>query len=497
MIRIYAPTERQEEIKTALLGHTGLLDEVSLLTDEAPIPDGRSIVLENGNILQPPNWFNTAAPVLLPHLPYAPDTLAGMVLVLLHRYDEALPVLGNYPQLWLALEYYTAVANGYEIRKNIPQPLEDFKGWFNYALGLQYGVHESLPNVHDINLAYEKALGMPVHQEGLAFAVKHYCIFLNDAEQPAQAAMKAADMLEKEGLTVHAANELKWVRCQSWLSMLEPPYDEMMLTQLKQDLWEVLAYFESYERTTDEALLLVDATLVATISESFAEALGYINKAIQILQAADQPEMVANAQLRKGILLFTWAHKGQAQFFRPAKDAFLEALKVFTREDAPHSFADIHHYLGIIYSEIPDEVQKKSVWAGVSASSFHEALAFYNKVEYPYEFAQICNHFGNAFTKYPAAALGDNFEKALNWYREALDVRTGEHYALERCLTLSNYLVTAWKAGNPGDGWNEDRWNDMWEKAQELKALATDENLHAEAEDWIDALVRVKADFKE
>jgi tetratricopeptide (TPR) repeat protein len=267
-----------------------------------------------------------------------------------------------------------------------------------------------------------------------------------------------------------------------------------MLSNLKQDLWTVLEYFEQYNRTTEQGMLLIEAAHIANISESFAEALGYINKAVQLLEKENQPEMVANAQLKKGILLFTWAQKAQPQFYRAAKDALLAALKVFTRDAAPHVFADIHHYLGIIYSEIPDEVQKKSVWAGISVSSFHEALNFYNKVDFPYEFAQICNHFGNAFTKYPAAALGDNYEKALNWYHEALSVRTADAYPLERSLTLSNYLDAAWKAGNPGDGWNEERWNDMWEKVQELKALATEEALQTEAQEWMDVLVKAKAE---
>ena len=60
-------------------------------------------------------------------------------------------------------------------------------------------------------------------------------------------------------------------------------------------------------------------------------------------------------------------------------DAYQEALKIFNREDTPSVFADIQHHLGVIYSEIPDEIKKKSIWASVSSSAFHEALNFYTK----------------------------------------------------------------------------------------------------------------------
>lgn len=496
MIGIFASTELHAEIHQAIARYDRLDELVNVHPAEnvvEALPDGNIILVADGNIVNPPDWFQAGPPVWFPPMPYSPESLMGMVFIRLHNYEAAAILAEEQPKLWMAVEQYATLMNGMPYQQNKPAEPDDFYGCFNHAVCVHYGAHENPPSLEQLMDAYEQALLLTTEPVQQAYTVVQMATVLTDSGMAETTVDITTHAIQQPGLDTHALHALKWQRCQAWLQMLQVPYDTVMLEQLKNELWVVLQYFESYHRTTEQGMLLVDAAHIANISESFAEALGYISKAIALLEKEGQPELVANAQLKKGILLYTWAQKAQPQFYRPAKDAFLAALQVFTREAAPHVFADIHHYLGIIYSEIPDEVQKKSVWAGVSVSSFQEALNFYNKVDYPYEFAQVCNHFGNAFTKYPAAALGDNFEKALNWYREALDVRTADAYPLERCLTLSNYLDAAWKAGNPGDGYSEERWNDMWEKAQELKALAMDGALRNEAKEWLDALVQAKA----
>jgi len=117
----------------------------------------------------------------------------------------------------------------------------------------------------------------------------------------------------------------------------------------------------------------------------------------------------------------------------------------------------------------PTKNKKRSIWAALSVSSFNEALNFYNKVDFPYEFAMICNNYANAFTKYPAATKSDNFEKALNYYTETLSVRTANTYPLERAVTLLNYLEASWKVSNSSEAFNWQRFNDMFDKANEIK----------------------------
>lgn len=498
MVRIYAPIELWNTLVEGLKQYQ-IAEELMEWKDvhaEEPIPDGRSLVILNNRISKPPNWFNTTAPVLFPEMFFDLKLLAGFIFLTLKKGEDAMQLFANQPTTLKALYQFIGISNGYEFGKPIPEEDMTFMVQFNQAVTFQYGLFDERPTIALITEAYENTFNLPASENEHAFALKHYGILLNDSQQYDICAEKISLWLDQHTLHEHGLNDLRWIRCQARLKMIALPYDEKQITAIKQEIWQVLGYYEKHERKVEQAQVLFEASFIASINESFAEALGYLNKAIEIFASNQLDEFLPEAQLRKGYLLYSWAQNGQPQFFRAAKDAFMEALKSYTRDDAPQIFAEIHHYLGIIYSEIPDEVQKKSIWAGVSVSSFKEALSYYNKIDYPYEFAQICNHFGNAFTKFPVAALGDNFEKALNWYREALDIRTADEYPLERCLTLNNYINAAWYAGNPGDGWNEERWHDMWEKVQELKTLAPNEELIGIANEWIDALIQAKAQMK-
>lgn len=105
--------------------------------------------------------------------------------------------------------------------------------------------------------------------------------------------------------------------------------------KIKQTLWEVLQYYERGQNYIQTALLLIDASQIANYSDSFSESLGYISRAVQLLEQENVPELVANAQYRKATLLYTWAQNGNPQFFRPAMDAYQQAVKVFTKENTP------------------------------------------------------------------------------------------------------------------------------------------------------------------
>ena len=178
-------------------------------------------------------------------------------------------------------------------------------------------------------------------------------------------------------------------------------------------------------------------------------------------------------------------------------ESYQEALKVFKKEEAPEVFAEIHHQLGVIYAELPDENKKRSIWAALSVTSFNEALTYYNQVDFPYEFAMICNNYGNAYTKFPAGGRTDNFEKALNYYDEALTVRNAIEYPAERAVTLLNYLEASWKVSNPHKGFNTERYNDMIAKVNEIKTLTGDEQLLTEVEKHFQMLDALEKELSE
>jgi tetratricopeptide (TPR) repeat protein len=435
-ISIFAPTEWQDAIQNMIATENRLHELVSIhyLPAEHIPSAASSLVVNDTTINLMPDWYNELAPVLYPtDIPFDQHTLLGLIFARLGNYERAGHYLSADPALLFCTDLVNRLENRVVFSNNLLEAFESLShispalAAHNLAIAYHYGDWERMVSFETIANLYEQAMVNAADHFPASFTANHYATLLADAGQLDE----SPDTDARYGLQI--------TLCSVWMGRLTVPYDTNLQEQLKAMLWDNLQYLEQSRRVTGEAMLLVDAAHIANISNSFSESLGYITKAIQIFQREEQPELEANAQLKKGILLYTWAQSGQIQFYKGAMDALLAALHVFKREEAPDVFADIHHYLGIIYSEIPDEVKKKSIWAAVSVSSFNEALNFYNKIDYPYEFGMICNNMGNAYTRFPAALHSDNYDKALAWYREALDVRTAGQYPLERCNTLYNY----------------------------------------------------------
>lgn len=364
---------------------------------------------------------------------------------------------------------------------------ETYRQWHNRAVALHYGNLETDVDNTDVSEAYQTALNHAPDSDYQVFTAKHYATLLLDTGQLTAANQVLAEAANAE-LSDAASHELLAVQYAVWLQQLVVPYDASLLEQTKTALWQVLQYYETQQRTIQVGLLLVDAAQVANFTNSFSEALGYISRAVTIFRNEEMTELLANALYRKGILLYTWAQSGNPQFYRPAMEAYQEALKVFTQQNAPAVFAEIQHHLGVIFAEIPDEVKKKSIWAAVSSSSFQQALAYFTREEFPYEYATICNHYANALTKYPQAAKSDNYAKAIGYYRDALRVRTAEAYPYERALTILNYLEAGWYVGEDDPENQRALYNDMVKKASEVRFLVTDEALINDAENHLERL---------
>ncbi|MCD8538761.1 MAG: hypothetical protein LRY55_02620, partial [Leadbetterella sp.] len=174
-------------------------------------------------------------------------------------------------------------------------------------------------------------------------------------------------------------------------------------------------------------------------------------------------------------------------------EAFQEALKVFRKDTAPEIFADIQHHLGIIYSEIPDEVKKKALWAGISVSSFNQALEIFTPGQYPYQYAVVCNSYGNALNKFPDSAINDNHAKALEWYRKALDIRSPQEYPLERALTILNFLEGAWLVSHENETTQHALFEEMMQLAREVEKLTGEPDLTGQAADHLLRLEELKS----
>lgn len=502
MLSIFVKTEDSEKIEK-IIKREFRLDELVEIKDifkEKPTNSAYAMMVKEGDILQPIDWQNVLPPFILAEkIPLNTENLLGLVFMKLGNYEKAYNYLDQNRLLLNDVDIINRLQNGIPIDPSVLtsdfSPFDEYRLSHNQAILRHYASTEEDFDFAKTQYFYNEALIAAPDDEHKSFTAKHFATFLIDAGQIDHAENTLLQAIHY-ALSDDSKIELKATLCSCWLKKLVMPYDQALLAHLKDTLWEVLKHYEKQGRNAEVGLLLIDASHVANISESFSESLGYISRAIDIFKKEELPELYANAQLRRGTLLYTWAKNGSPQFFKGAMDSYQEALKVFTREETPSVFADIHHHLGVIYSEIPDEIKRKSLWAAISSSSFQEALNIYTKENFPYEYAMVCNSYGNAMTKYPQAIHSDNFEKSLYYYQEALNVRTAQAYPLERVLTLLNYLESCWYVNNGTDEWNESRFNDMKLKVSEIQSLTNDEKLLSEAKIHSDKLIALERAFK-
>lgn len=477
MISIYTTDSFESAIKKAISAEPRLDELVAIknISENEPIASANDIIIDDRGIVFTIDWHNVSPPILLTQpLSYHSATLLGLIFARLGNYERAYTLLAHEPILLQEIDMQVRLAQNVEF-EFIPVA-NDYRSAHNAAVIAHYGEVANPIAFEEIRHSYYSAMATAPNDELKAFTAKHYATLLADTGDVKNAELIILEAI-KYALTETARVELKALLSSIWLGRLVVPYDELLMTQLKELLWECLTYYEKNNRPLQAALILMDASHVANFNDSFSEALGYISKAVDLLRKEEQPELLAQAQMRKGTLLYTWAQQGSIQFYKGAMEALQEAAKVFTREAAPQQFAEIQHLLGIIYSEIPDEAKKKGVWAAVSSSSFKEALNFFTKEQYPYEYATICNHYANAYIKYPASRNSDNVAKSLEMFNQALEIRTAKRYPMERCLTLLNYIEASWYADNGQDEFNETRFNDMTSKLLEIEALSKDPNI--------------------
>ena len=487
LLTLVAPPEMAAALEAVLHREPRLSELVQVVSEASAAPVGSVLTVDAAGISSAVEWSESLPPLVLPQpLPYTEENLLALVFLYLGNWEKAYEYAASNAVLHHDFDRLNRLQAGVAVEVpaapiNDVGSFEHYRRWHNRAVVLHYGQLTQFADAADLQAAYQRAIAHAPAADWQAFSAKHYATFLLDNGQLDEARQLLADALNLP-LDAAAHHELLAVETGVLLQQLTVPYDTDLLAELKDKLWQTLTYYEQQQRPLQAALTLLDAAQVANFSDSFAEALGYLNRATTLLSHEDAPELLANAQYRKGVLLFTWAQNGNPQFYRGAMTAYQQALQVFTRNEAYPVFAEIQHHLGIIYSEIPDEVKKKSIWAAVSVSSFNQALEYFTRETHPYEYATISNHYGNALTKFPLAARSDNFAKALGFYREALAVRTARAYPYERALTLLNFLEAAWQVNLENDPDPEVLLAEMTAYAEEIPQLVEDAALVEEAQ---------------
>lgn len=490
MVTIFATTDKRNSIQQAIEKVARLDELVSVLPIEelGATPQQANLIVDSHTLRIPLTWDNSLPPYMLPtEMEWEEEVLMGLIFHLLENDQQSWEYLNGKP-LYKEIETQNKFKYGIPLSEAIPYS-SDYRNTHNQAVLMHYGL-APCTGAEQVIQQYQQAISLAPSGEEAAFTLRELAILQLDLGLLAQAA-KTLSQAYEAAISDEALHAIRLHQVKVLIQQLGVPLDKVRLEALKQILWESLTYYEAQEKPVQVGLLLLDATQVASLSGSYAEALGYIQRAHSIFEEASMEELAAQAMLQKGLLLGTWAQNGNPQFFKPAIESYQKALYVYSKESQPAVFADIQHKLGVLYAEMPDEHKKRGIWAGVSAASFQEALSFYGKEAYPYEYASICNNFANAYLKFPPAIHSDNYVKALHYYQEALEIRT-DRYPYERAITLLNYLEASWNVGNDPSSFNQARFDDMIQKAEEVIRLVEDPDMVESAHQHIHNLKQLK-----
>ncbi len=506
MLSIFAKTDLFDTLQQFIRRENRLEELVQLFDIEVfkPSLSGLSIVIKGNEIYFPTDWNNALPPYLLPkHISLTEENFLGLIFGKLNNLEKSADYLSGKNPLYHDLSLAFAIQNEALItdemlratlQKENQDDFEIYRQAHNRAIAIHYGAVEKVVTFEALCQYYEEAARLAPAAEYLAFTSRQYVSLLLDAQYFEQAEKIIEKSLNAKPSQT-AEFSLKSLLTQVLMARVYVPYDWKLIAQIKGLVWETLQYFEEQKNYWEVALLLIDASEIANISQSYSESLGYINKSIALLEQENLTQLLGNAQIRKGTLLYTWAQNGNPQFYTGALKAYQEALKIHKKEEAPETFAEIHHQLGIIYSEMPDEPQKQQIWAAMSAKSFGEALACFTKASYPYEYAMICNNYANALTKFPTGLRTDNYQQAIALYAEALQIRTVD-LPYERAITLLNYLEAQWFMAQDDEQTTQAQklktWEDMQQKAKEVLTLVEDATLRNEANVHLEKLDNLK-----
>jgi hypothetical protein len=460
---------------------------VTFILDETKKPVDLKVI--NGIIYTQVDWLDAEPPYIFPPVDFDKDTLLSLVFFKLNNYLKALQFASEDSQLPFHIMMSSSLKQGFEIDFEMAS---EFLTPHNECILKHYGNINKDRTFDELKELYLNTLISYDNVDLKAFTLKHYCNLLFEVGLFAEAEEFIRTTLFQNHLETIASISLKSLLASAIMSQLQFPFDKEKIDDILALQNECIEYYESINDTISAGLLYVNAAEVANYKNDYIASKDYINKAILIFKNEEIHEFLGEASLRKATLLYTWSKNGSPQYYKPAINAFQDTLKVFKRDTHPEQFADVHHHLALIYSEMKASEQEKPIWSAFSASSFKEATKIYTKDRYPYQFAVVCHNYATALMSFPEAKLHNNLDKAYGLFEDALQVRTAEVYPFERALTLTNQLELMWLLHNETAKDENENYKRMFEKAKEIKTLVNDPTLIDKANEQIKALENLK-----
>ncbi len=491
MLTILTTTDTNQKILNTIASIDRLDELVTVTQDSNTITDFKTLVINSDEIIVPLDWYDLEPPYVFPTTPFTKENLLALVFYKLGNQQKSFEFVSEESPLYQHLLIATHLQFGYEISSS----MVDFcyrTSLHNNAVVNYYGAVEGPKSNEELKKEFSEALSEAENDEIKVFTAKHFLNLLLDYGE-----LKEAKRLVEAQLSIAISNDAKNAMSTHLagilMAELEVPYSKKKLDEVHNVQLSAIAYYESKNLKVQAGMLLVDAAEIANFKKDYIASKELINKAIQYFKQADIPEFLGEAGFKKAILLYTWSKNGSPQYYKAAINAFQDVLKVFKRDTHPQKFADVHHNLALIYSEIPVSSEEKAMWTAFCASSFKEVLAFYTKDKYPYENAMASHNYATALMDFPPAKIHDNLKKAARLFNEALDVRTANAYPFERALTLLNQLELGWLTHNEDSSEELEKYEDMKAKAKEIIVLVSDTSLISQANDHLKELEKVKS----
>jgi len=489
MITILAKTSYNKRISEAIR-MVDRLNELVTVVNTAEVINYQSklLLVEDNTISTSIDWYDTEPPYVFPKVTFNTDNLLALIFYKLGNQQKAFEFLSEENTLYNDLLVATHLQFGYDISEEMFAKVELRH---NQCIIQHYGNYANRCSAEELKNRYKDAIANSEHDDLKIFTAKHYCNFLLDGNAYHEAE-KVVRTLQDKALSEEAKNTLNVQLASALMAQLQIPYEENKLEEIADLFQKSIAFYEAKNQKVNAGLLYVDASEIANFQNDFIKSKDLINKAILYFKEEDIPEFLGEAGLRKATLLYTWSKNGSPQYYKPAINAFQDTLKIFKRDTHPQKFADVHHNLALIYSEIPVSSEEKPIWTAFCASSFKEVLKFYTKDDYRYEHAMVSHNYATALMSFPEAKLHNNLDKAYGLFEDALAIRTASAYPFERSLTLANQLELYWLMHNENSEEESKKYTVMLNKANEIKQLVEDKALIKKANEQLEALKNLK-----
>ena len=149
MLSIFATTKYHSSIYDILNKEDRLVELVEVLDNLAhkPTPNGHSILIKNGEIAFPLDWYNVQPPFLLPEeIELNEHNLLGIIFAKLNNYEKAYEYLQAFnPSLFKELDFINRLQQGIAIdpQELISQysPFEEYRLMHNHGILRHYATN--------------------------------------------------------------------------------------------------------------------------------------------------------------------------------------------------------------------------------------------------------------------------------------------------------------------------------------------------------------------